>query len=70
MASGENTPVQGLQQAIPDTQPIIDALDALGAQIRRMEQRMPSVHFELGLLWAKDKEARAVVKAIREVGEA
>lgn len=43
---------------------VLAALDALGAQIRRMEQRQPAVRWELGELWAKDRRAREALAAL------
>lgn len=43
---------------------VTEALDALGKQIRHMEQRQPHCRYELGELWAKDKAARDALKQI------
>lgn len=51
-------------------QKIVEALDALGKQIRFMEQRQPHVHYSLGSLWAKDKDARDALKVMQDELEA
>lgn len=44
------------------------AIDALGGQVRRMQQRMPAVRFELSSLWAQSNAARAAADRLeREV---
>jgi hypothetical protein len=51
------------------TETILAALDALGDQIRRMEQRQPAVRYELGELWAKDRRAREALAALTASGD-
>lgn len=52
-----------------NTQPISDALWDLGAQIRKMQQRMPHTHFFLEDLWAKDRLASATLREIEQEHE-
>lgn len=47
---------------------VVQALDALGAQVRHMQQRQPHCHYELGGLWAKDKAARDALKCLSRKG--
>ena len=52
------------EPGLPHVATVSQALDALGKQIRHMQQRQPHCRYELGELWDKDKAARRALVSI------